>query len=257
MIDTEHVKNILLEYVKNYDINDGKIALKINHILRVAELSKNIAIAQGLSQEDIELAETIGLLHDIGRFEQVKRYNTFIDKDSVNHGEYGAKILFEDGLIEKFNIDKKYHKAIKIGILNHNRSAIEDGITKKEKLHCKIIRDSDKIDIFHVLLTDKTINTYGIDSMENETFSDEIAREFKEEHRIDYKKRQTYGDIWISHIAYVFDFNFKSSYEIIKEKDYINKLLQLMNFKNENTQKDAKEITKIAEKYIENRICNQ
>lgn len=257
MIDTEQVKNALLDYAKNYDINNGKIALKINHILRVAEISKNIAIAQGVSQEDIELAETIGLLHDIGRFEQVKRYNTFIDKDSVNHGEYGAKILFEDGLIEKFNIDEKYYKTIKLGILNHNRSSIEEGITDKELLHCKIIRDSDKIDIFHVLLTDKTINTYGIENMENEFFSEEIVREFKENHCIDYKQRQTYGDIWISHIAYVFDFNFKSSYEIIKEKDYINKLLLLMNFKNEKTQKEAKEIAEIAGNYIENEISNE
>lgn len=254
MIDTEHVKNVLLEYVKNYDINDGKIALKINHIMRVAEISKNIAIAQGWPQEDVELAEIIGLLHDIGRFEQVKKYNTFIDKDSVNHGEYGAKILFENGLIKKFNINQKYYNTIKIGILNHNRSVIEEGLTENEKMHCKIIRDSDKIDIFHVLLTDKTINTYGTDSMEDETFSDEIVREFKEEHRIDYKKRQTYGDIWISHIAYVFDFNFKSSYEIIREKDYINEMFERINFKQQKTKMQAKNLIKIANEYIDNYI---
>lgn len=256
MIDVDHAKHVLLEYVKNYDINDGKIALKINHILRVAEISKNIATAQGLSQEDVELAEIIGLLHDVGRFEQVKRYNTFIDRDSVNHGEYGVKVLFKDGLIEKFNIDEKYYRTIKLGILNHNRSVIEDGITEKELLHCKIIRDSDKIDIFHVLLTDKTINTYGTESLEDETFSEEIIREFKENHQINYKNRKTFGDIWISHIAYVFDFNFKSSYEIIKEKDYINKLLLLMNFRNKNTKKQANETVEIANNYIENKINN-
>ena len=256
MIDVEHAKQVLLEYVKNYDINDGKIALKINHILRVAKISRNIAIAQGLPQEDVELAEVIGLLHDIGRFEQVKRYNTFIDRDSVNHGEYGVKILFEDGLIEKFKIDEKYYKTIGLSIINHNRNTIEEGITENELLHCKIIRDSDKIDIFHVLLTDKCINTYGIKNMENETFSKEIIREFKENHYIDYNKRRTCGDIWISHIAYVFDFNFESSYVVLKEMDYINKLLLLMNFRDKDTIKYANEIVEIANNYIENRINN-
>ena len=35
MIDIENAKKIFKEYVSNYDINDGKIALKYNHILRV------------------------------------------------------------------------------------------------------------------------------------------------------------------------------------------------------------------------------
>ncbi|MBP3707035.1 MAG: HD domain-containing protein [Clostridia bacterium] len=254
MIDVEHAKQVLLEYAKNYDINDGKIALKINHILRVAKISRNIAIAQGLPQEDVELAEVIGLLHDIGRFEQVKRYNTFIDRDSVNHGEYGVKVLFEDGLIEKFKIDDKYYKTIRLSIINHNRNTIEEGITEKELLHCKIIRDSDKIDIFHVLLTDKCINTYNCESIEHEQFSKEIVREFKENHQINYKNRKTPGDIWISHIAYVFDFNFKSSYKIIKEKDYINKMLEMANFKEQETKVQAKNLIEIANKYVDSCI---
>lgn len=251
MIDINNAKKVFNEYVKNYDLNDGKIALKVGHILRVAALSKKIATSLNLSEKDVELAELIGLLHDIGRFEQVKRFHTFVDKDSINHGEYGAKILFEDGLIEKFNIDKKYYKTIKLAILNHNRNKIEDGLTENENLHCKIIRDNDKLDIFHVLLTDETINTYNCEHMENETFTDEIVREFKEEHCINYKNRKTSGDMWISHMAYVFDFNFKSSYAVMRDNDYINKLLLLMNFKKEKTLKEANEIASIANSYID------
>ena len=35
----------------------------------------------------------IGLLHDIGRFEQVKVYDTFSDIDSIDHADYGVEIL--------------------------------------------------------------------------------------------------------------------------------------------------------------------
>ncbi|MBQ3409066.1 MAG: HD domain-containing protein [Clostridia bacterium] len=254
MIDIENAKNIFREYVSNYDLDDGKIALKYNHILRVAEISKQIATSLGLPKEDIELAELIGIFHDIGRFEQVRRFNTFVDRDSINHGEYGVKILFEDGLIEKFNIDEMYYNTIRLAVINHNRKAIEEGLSEHDLLHCKIIRDSDKLDIYHVLLTDKTINTYGTNTLEDQTFSDEIVREFKEEHYLDYQKIQTIGDRWIAHMTYVYDFNFKDSYKLLREKDYIRKMYTMANFEREDTIKTAKEITDIANRFIDEKL---
>ncbi len=257
MIDIINAKKVFKEYVSNYDITDGKIALKVAHILRVAELSKQIANSLGLSEEDVELAELIGLLHDIGRFEQVRKFNTFNDKKSINHGEYGVKILFEDNLIKKFNIDEKYYKTIKIAILNHNRNCIENGLTEKELIHSKIIRDSDKLDIFHVLLTDTMENIYGCsdEQMQNSSFSEITIKEFKEDHLIDYKNRKTFGDLWISHVAYIFDFNFKNSYIIMKQNDYLNKLLERVNFKDSKTIEQAKEIVEIGNEYM-NMILN-
>lgn len=254
MINIEKAKNVFLRYVENYDINDGKIALKRNHILRVSQISKKIAESLNLSQEDIELAELIGLLHDIGRFEQVKKYNTFLDKISINHGEYGVKILFEENLIKEFGIEEKYYKIIKTAILNHNRAKIENGLSEKELLHSKIIRDSDKIDIFYVLMTDSMENIYGCKTLQNAKFSDDIIKEVEENYFIDYKNMKEYGDIWIAHIAYVFDLYYKSSYVIIKNNDYINKLLEKADFKNENTINQANEIVKIANKYIDEKI---
>ena len=250
MIDIEYAKKVFKEYINNYDINNGKIALKVGHILRVCDKSNKISKTLNLSEENINLATIIGLLHDIGRFEQVKQYGTFNDTKSVNHGELGVKILFEDGLINKFKIDEKYFKTIRIAILNHNKSRIQDKLTENELLHCKIIRDSDKLDIFNVLLIDKFIDVYGCESMENETFSNEIIREFKEEHLINYKNRKTYGDLWICHMAYVYDLNFEQSYQILKKEGYINKLFKRVNFKKEDTLKQAKEIVCDVNNYI-------
>jgi putative nucleotidyltransferase with HDIG domain len=42
------------------------------HTYHVADNARNIAEKLKLSKEDIELAELIGLLHDIGRFEELK-----------------------------------------------------------------------------------------------------------------------------------------------------------------------------------------
>lgn len=57
--------------------------LKYAHSLRVAALSERIAQSLSMEKEDIDLAWLIGILHDIGRFEQLRRYQTFFDYRSM------------------------------------------------------------------------------------------------------------------------------------------------------------------------------
>ena len=200
MIDVQKALNEYNKYIKNYNIKDDKIALKVAHMLRVKENSKNIAQSLNLETEDVELAELIGLLHDIGRFEQVKRYNTFVDKNSVNHGAFGAKILFEDGLSER------------------------------EMLHAKIIRDADKLDIFNVALKEKPEAVYESEHLEKETFTDEIFREFMNNEQLDYSKIKTHADVVICHFRYVFDLNYKYSFQVVNENKYLERLYKRIHF---------------------------
>lgn len=250
-IDIVKAKQIFKEYVKNYNPEDEKIKIKIAHIERVSQISKRLAENLKLNQEDIELAELIGLLHDIGRFEQVKRYHTFVDKDSINHGEYGVKILFENGLIREFIKDDQYDRIIKLAILNHNKADIEKGLTKRENLHAKIIRDADKTDIFSVLTTGDKEAIWEKADLSNDIISDQIYREFMEDKRIDYKKRETSADILVSHFAYVYDFSFKEALEVIKQNNYLDKLYNRFIFNDEETMKRYNEIYKTAKQYIE------
>lgn len=71
-IDRKKVEDAFKEYTSHYDISDEKIKLKVDHTYRVAALSERIANSLGLSDEYVELAWLIGMLHDIGRFEQLK-----------------------------------------------------------------------------------------------------------------------------------------------------------------------------------------
>ena len=140
VIDINEAKKAFKEYVKKYNPEDEKIKLKISHIERVAQNSKKIAENLDLNQEDIELAELIGLLHDIGRFEQVRLYHTFVDKDSINHGEYGAKILFEEVLIRKFIKEDKFDEIIKLAIINHDKAEIQEGISERWPVYYRYFR---------------------------------------------------------------------------------------------------------------------
>ena len=102
VINRKNVINAFAEYVRNYDPSDEKIKLKIDHTYRVAGLCQRIAESLGLSEPDVDIAWLLGMLHDIGRFEQIRRFGTFNDVQSVDHAEFGADLLFKEGLIRKF-----------------------------------------------------------------------------------------------------------------------------------------------------------
>ena len=88
MIDIEKAKNEFMKYVSNYDKENPRIVLKISHSFRVMEQSRKIAQSLNLNEEQIELATLIGLLHDIARFEQMKRFGTYVDEKSIDQGEH-------------------------------------------------------------------------------------------------------------------------------------------------------------------------
>ena len=255
MIDIDKAKEFYKEYISRYNPKDPKIALKISHIYRTSEEAKKIAKNLNLNEEDILVAELIGLLHDIGRFEQAKKYNTFLDKISVNHAEYGIKVLFEDGLIRKFIENNKYDEIIKKAILNHNRNEIDSNITdERERLHCKIIRDADKLDIFNAIIIESLEAAYPLEIYPKEGISEEIKTGLIQNHKIDYSNIQSCVDLLVGQIAYVFDINYLYSLKKIYDENYLEKIIKKFNAKGEETINNLKELKDIAERYIEDKI---
>ncbi len=72
-------------------------------------------------------------------------------------------MLFEENLIKNFIEDDKYDYIIKTAVLNHNKGKIDEGLSEKEMLFSKIIRDADKLDIINniLLIEDFKIVFYG------------------------------------------------------------------------------------------------
>lgn len=245
MINIQKAKKEFKKYIQSYDIKDKKIALKVAHIERTADIAKQIAQGLQLEKEESKLAELIGLLHDIGRFEQVKRYQTFKDKKSVDHGELGVQILFEQGLIRNFIEDTQYDKIIKIAILNHNR-AKKDVIfsNEKEKMHSQIIRDADKTDILYVMTFEDKEAVWEKADLSQEKITDEIYRQFMEEKEIDYQQRKTTVDVLVSHFAFVYGFYYPYGLKIIKARKYFDKIYQRFYFKDKETAQKMESILK-------------
>lgn len=258
-IDRKKVKNVFKKYTDNYDISDDKIKLKVDHTYRVAALSERIASSLGLGDDDTNLAWLIGMLHDIGRFEQLKNYGTFSDAESIDHAHYGVELLFEDGLIEKFasendtkdlkgtkdlketavkseNEEKETKEISELDILrtaiwNHSAYRVEEGLTDRVKMFCNIIRDADKIDILKVNydVTLEVIYDVTTEELKNSGVTDEVMKAFMEHHAVLRSLKKTPIDNLVGHAALVFELIYNESFKIVKEQGYIEKMLSYVS----------------------------
>lgn len=224
MIDVKNIEIEFDKYVSNYNPENERIKLKIDHIKRVAKNSKIIAENLKLSEEQINLAIAIGFFHDIGRFEQVRIANTFSDKDSkINHAKMSIDTLFSNDLIRNFIPDNKYDELIKKAVINHNRPKIESDLTDEQLLFSKIIRDADKLDIFYTI-SDKKYSMESIfwyPKFDSEEISKEIINDFYEKHSLIYSKIHTNSDVICAFYAYVFDLYFPITRELVYKNKYL------------------------------------
>ncbi len=225
-MDREYVKQAFAGYTANYNADDPKIRLKIDHTYRVADLCVRIAKTVPGVRED--LAWLCGMLHDVGRFEQVKRYHTFMDAQSVDHAAFGADLLFKEHLIDAFGTFEEGDKAVlETAIRNHNRFRIEEGLSDTDLALCQILRDADKIDIFRVNTETsiETIYNVSTEELKNAPVSEEIKKGFMEKSAIPRFARQTPADFLVSHICMYFELVYPISTEIVKEQGYFKKML--------------------------------
>ena len=253
----ENAKNNFKKYLNdNYDINDKKVSRKIEHTFNVVENAKYLCEFLKLDETNTELAMIIALLHDIGRFDQAKIMKTFReDITNFDHATLGVKILFEKGEIVKYIDNKEYYPIIEKAIGNHSKYILDEtGMSNIEILHCKIIREADKIDSFRSKLVDDiyTIANITKDELENSKVTEKVYNTFKEHKTIYSKDRQTGLDIWVSYIAFIFGLEYKGSFELINKNDYLNKLFNRFEYKADK--KTMEELKKCAFDYLNEKL---
>ncbi|MCI8272627.1 MAG: HD domain-containing protein [Clostridia bacterium] len=254
MIDLEYTRKQFNEFIKRYDLKNEMIGLKVAHMIRVMKVNMKFAEFQGLGNEDIELAGIIGLLHDIGRFVQIERYGTFIDYKSIDHCQAGVNLLFKDGFIAYFVKDDKYYHIIERAIKNHGQFEIEPGLDEHTLLHCQLIRDSDKTDIFEVMLQENPDTVFDGDYIRNANINEKVKEDFFNNRMINKVDVKTVFDDYVRKVAFIFNYYFARNLQYVKEKNYISRMTErfLAHFKIDNpeTQKDIKEINLYANEYI-------
>ena len=190
-------------FIANYDLSDSDIRLKYNHSYRVRDLQVKYAKLLGYNDEDVEIAKLIGLLHDLGRFEQLKEFSTYNDFKSMDHAECSVKLLFKEGLIKDFCSREDWYPIIRFAIANHNKVFIapcDDGRILRQ---ARLIRDTDKLDILYLIGTLHELNMVPGDTK----VSKEVKDSFKNHIPVDYDNVKTKNDRYSVKLAFPFDVN--------------------------------------------------
>ena len=231
-LDRHRALDAFHAYVAAYDPTNPRIALKVAHTLRVAGLCERIARSIPLDSDDVDLAWLLGLVHDIGRFEQVKRYDTFNDAASVDHAALGAEVLFEVGadgipLIRRFADCEADDELIRTVVKEHSSYRVPAGLDTRAHTLCDVLRDADKIDILQVNCTSPIEDIYGISeqTMLESALSPECVEIYYDHRCLPRGTRRFPADVMLGHICFVWELVYDESLRIIREQGHLRKML--------------------------------
>lgn len=244
-INRDNVRKAFAEYTSHYDNANEKIHLKVEHTYKVAEICQRIAATERQTEADINLAWLLGMLHDVGRFEQLRRFGTFIDSVSVDHAEYGADLLFKEDKIRDYISDTGEDHLIETAIRVHNKYRLPSELSERETLFSNILRDADKIDILRVNVETPMEEIYDVTTkdLKNAEVSPVVMKAFEEHHAVKRDLMRTAVDHLVGHIALAYELVFPISLQIASEQGFLE---QMMNFQSENskTQDNFRELKK-------------
>lgn len=256
MIDFERAQKAFEQYLDKYDRNDDKIHLKIVHTYGVVECADKISERMGLEMEDRELAKLIALLHDIGRFEQVKQFDSFMP-DTMDHAAYGAALLFGNKkLIRTFIQEERYDAIIYTSIKKHSDFQLDDIEDSREFFHARLIRDADKLDNCRVKLQEPIETLLGVSLEEagKGKISDEVWKACLLEKSVLSSKRITKPDYWVSYLAQIYDVYFPATFSILSENHYVERIVHRLTYQDGDTKYKMELLLQNLQKYVEEKI---
>lgn len=233
----------------------GKVELKRQHCLRVSELSGKIAASLRLEVEEVALARIIGLLHDLGRFPQLLKYNTYDDSISGDHAAMAIDEMEHASLLQ--GIDPEFAHLIKVAVYQHNKQELPENLSHREKLFCNILRDADKLDNLDEI-TSHGAYTSTIDHLaphwnlpRGKGISEQVATAVKSGKSVTREDLRTYDDFKVMQLSWVYDLNFKASFRILTHGRYVDKIYGSL------PKRDVVfDIYRIVRIYVENQFLN-
>jgi len=220
------IKSIFFNYTDKFREKEGEfspmILLKYEHSIRVSKNAREIAEENQWEGTDLSIAELAGLYHDIGRFEQYRQYKSFYDPDSINHGDFGARLVKENKDFDAIpsEIKNQLIKCIKY----HNKKTLPCSLNKSNQRLINLIRDADKLDIYFVV-NDAIVNNkldkfpeliwnLDIDGPPNPV----IIKDILNGRLSSFSNVKTLADFNLLQLTWIHDINYNATYKKMIER---------------------------------------
>jgi len=256
--DLAKFKKWFADYVAGYYADEPArnhmIRLKQEHTGRVCEEINMLGQALQLTNRDMLLAETMALLHDIGRFEQYAIYGTFNDTISENHAELGLRELARHELLSICSEAEQL--LITKAIRYHNVRTVPEYEDQRPLFFARLLRDADKLDIWRVFIDyyerqDKEQDTTVVWGLPNkETCSSSVIDTLRQKKMGDTRNIATLNDYKLVQISWVFDLNFQPTIRAVRERGYVERIAAALP-----QTREIQELVTIVQGYIDERIA--
>ena len=236
------------EYIKKIDMTNTWAKAKYFHSLKSMDLAKIIATDMNIfNEEEIVIIQLIALFHDIGNFEQ-KNHN-YLDNPNEDSTMKSIEILFDEGLIRKITEDTKYDNIIKLAIFCHNKDGLPKNIDEKTICICNIMKDVYRLEEIRMVINypyiDNRIDTYPRTLVYND---------FKLFRPLNNKMSDNNADNILICLSNLFGLNYKISYSLVVEKEYVEKIINSLIFEDRKIEKFFKQIEEVLKNYLKKKI---
>ena len=220
------------QYVKSFYSNDPEIQAAIKfkeeHTGRVCENIIRIGQSIKLKSEDLYLAETIALFHDLGRFNQYTLYRSFNDRRTEDHALMGLRELEQTGVLSA--LAETERDTIKIAIEYHNQRDLPQSLPDRCLLFARLIRDADKLDILESYVEYYTQTTHEAYSVletglpNTPEYSKTFVENLLQQQSCSYGDVKNCNDRKLLQLSWIYDVNFAFTLSEIGRKDYVKKI---------------------------------
>ena len=254
--DLDYFKRWFTEYVAQfYELPNGgiqPIIMKDQHTRRTCQEILLLGNECGLSDEDLLLAETAALFHDIGRFPQWKHYSTFVDSLSRDHALMGLEVISRHQVLKRISSEQR--EIIQQAIRHHNLRELPANLPSRQLHFSSILRDADKLDIWRVVIMHQEEGSNLVEALAgniplSNSYSSEILVELREMRAPDFSLVRNQNDMILLRLGWVFDLNFAPSCHQVLERNYIERLCSRLP-----VNKEIEEIKQHLISYLRDRI---
>jgi len=231
--DLDALQSWFSSYVKDFYTTeseaDRNILLKIEHTHKVFQVMGTLAVGEGLQVEDIHIAQAVALLHDVGRFPQYRRWQTFRDRDSDNHARLAIEVIREHALLA--GQSPRVCLLIEEAVRFHNLLEIPSRLKSDTDIFLRLIRDADKLDIWRVFVdhfnapVKERASAALLGFPEKAGVSKVCLSALIERRIVNLDTVNCINDFKLLLISWVYNLNFKTSYRLLLEGNFINSIL--------------------------------
>jgi response regulator RpfG family c-di-GMP phosphodiesterase len=257
----DKLKSWFDDYVAKYYADDeyvnANLKLKEDHSRRTCEEILYLADELGLDANRRRIAAAAALFHDIGRFEQFIRHQTYNDPRSVNHCLLGLEVLRDTRAFD--NLQSNERELVEKAIEYHGLRELPEDLDDEVLLFSRLIRDADKLDVFYVVVSNYQRYRENPDQFlleielpDGPDYSPDVVADIMHARLIDYHRLRTLNDMKLMQLGWVYDVNFTATLKRIKQRGFLQTLAGFLP--------ETDDIKKLKEKifaYVDSKIAWQ